>query len=74
MSYTNTTILDTPNQGQVLSILSFFDLQLMDDADYACRATNPGAYDNSFTVTSNSSHLNVQCKQQFLGGHNPLHM
>ena len=72
VSYANTTILDTPNQGQVLSVLSFFDLQLTDDADYACRATNPGAYDNSFTVTSNSSHLNVQ-RKQMLGGHYCLH-
>ena len=58
--YANTTLRDTPNRGLILSTLSFADLQLTDDADYACRATNPGAYSNSFTVTSNSSHLNVQ--------------
>ena len=62
VSYANTVLLDTPNRGLVLSTLSFADLHLTDDADYACWATNLGAYSNSFTVTSNSSHLNVQRK------------
>ena len=69
VSYANTTLIDMPNEGLVLSTLSFTDLQLTDDADYACQATNPGAHSNSFTVTSNSSHLNVQRKQIFENFH-----
>ena len=60
VAISNTTVTDTPNEVIIQSTLSFADLMLSDDADYLCEATNPGAYDTTFTVRSDPAHLNVQ--------------
>ena len=59
---TNRTLIDEVNEGLVESTITFLDLMLSDDADYHCSASNPGAHDTIFNVSSNQAHLSVQCK------------
>ena len=59
---TNRTIIDEVNEGLAESTITFFDLELSDDADYHCQASNPGAHDTVFNVSSNQSHLTVRCR------------
>ena len=64
---TNRTIIDEVNEGLAESTITFIDLILSDDADYHCQASNPGAHDTVFNVSSNQSHLTVQCKIDYTG-------
>ena len=71
---TNRTIIDEVNEGLAESTITFFDLELSDDADYHCQASNPGAHDTVFNVSSNQSHLLVQRKYSSWNKHNLICM
>ena len=60
----NTTLVETDNEIITQSTLCLFNLSGFDDADYICEASNPGAYELVFVVTSSLVHLNVQCELQ----------
>ena len=62
----NTTLTDMPNEIIIQNTLSFTNLMLSDDADYSCEARNPGAYGTIFVVRSNTAHLNVQRKNDYI--------
>ena len=62
VAISNATLTETSEEGLVQSNLTFSDLQLSDDANYACEAMNAGALGTTFTVTSMPARLIVECK------------
>ena len=58
----STTLVDEVNEGLVQSTLVFTDIELSDDSDYYCEASNTGAFTTVFTVRSATVHFTVQRK------------
>lgn len=63
VNISNTTLVETPNEILTQTTLSLVNLNQSDDADYYCKAHNPGVDDLMFVTTSSLAHLSVQREQ-----------
>ena len=55
-------MINEVNEGLVESTLSFTGIELSDDGDYYCEASNTGAYTTVFTVVSSTVQFSVERK------------
>ena len=55
-------LINEVNDGLVQSTLTFPEIELSDDGDYYCEASNTGAYTTVFTVVSATVHFTVERK------------